>query len=260
MNYLPKGLIQMDAYTKSYTRVNNLMKKYFKVDNETHSMIFTGEKLECRAMARFETYGLFSVSDVVSTVAIMDLIVDDKYCAPLHMLSKITMDYKSIRNLTVKNVDYKVITLHNGDRFMTNIQLVKDKNVFVAAYQEFTTFGRIPYWIRYTDLFTILDQARSMCDLNLPIDHAIYETIHAYLSRSKDNLHLQYRYTDMGSPFEYVGMRDIGFSTDSATGRVMGAYFKDGLIPTLTNEFTHRHIYEDIIRGLPLVQTDINNP
>src|SRR5271170_6755540 len=107
--------------------------RFFKYDPKQKNLVFVGTKsLEVVVSSRFEVYGLFDVSDTVTTIGIAELIIDDKYRAKMFMLGKIEIAYSEIDTKEVDGVKYYVLTLQPGDRFICNTEIVKDSSIVYA--------------------------------------------------------------------------------------------------------------------------------
>lgn len=251
VSYNTEDVMAVTPYTKQYINIKDVS-KYFKYNPEKHTITFTGDSLVIHVPKRLEAYNLLHITDVVETVGVMDLIIDDTYQATLHMLAGVKVAPTEIATITVNNVPYLKMTLVTGNLFTTSTTVIKNKNIMYACYVEFVTRGNIPYTMGYDDLFSMFDQAGPMCGSKLPVDHAIFEVIFAHLSRNPDNRFQQYRHTDMTKPFEFIALRDVAYAPTSTNARLLGSYMDDGLNAALINVSEERQPFEDILRGIPL--------
>lgn len=241
-------------YPKPYTHVTDVG-RFFAYDAEKHEMRFIGDSLEIRVPKRFEVYGLLNIAEAVEAVGVMDLIIDDAYQASLHLLAKIVVEPREIGKLTVKGVEYVVLRLGHGDRFIANTQVVKDAGIVYALWVEFITRGNPIYTMDYRALGTMFNTAKSMCGANLGVDRVVLEVIIAHLARDPDRLFTQYRHTDMRGAYEFIPLRSVSYAPDSTTGRVAGSYFSEGVNSSLVHENHERRPFEDLLRGLPVQAT-----
>ncbi len=211
--------------------------------------------LEVRVPARYTNYGMLNVSDSVETIGLMDMIFDDKYRAGWHCLVTFKSSPSEIDAMTYNGMDYRILRYVRGDKFMISAQVMKNKNVVFAVYVEPITRGFIPYWMTIDDVNVLLDQSSYMCDSKLPIDHALLEAVYAHLMRNAENKFQRYRHTDMKGPMAFVGLRNVMYSPDSTTARLMGSYgFDQGLVASLVDQTDRRQLVEDLFRGVPLEQ------
>jgi hypothetical protein len=55
-------------------------------------------------------------------------------------------------------------------------------------------------------------------------------------SRDKDDLHLEYRHTDMKGERVNISIRDVTHGPKDVTAKLLGSYFNDGLVSPLLVE------------------------
>jgi len=224
---------------------------YFKHDPKKKTLTFIGKSLRAVIPKRYETYGLMSVTNTVQTIGIMDLIIDEKFNAHLHLMGLIEMDPSDISSETIDGIEYLALTFTSGDLFLTNTTIVKNQALIYAIYTEFVDRGKMIYTMGYEDLIWLFDSAKEMCDAALPMDHAMFEVIYAHLARKADDKFVPYRYTDMKGDFSFIPLRDVSFAPNSTTARLMGSYFSDSTLASLLNENETRRNFEDLLRGAP---------
>jgi hypothetical protein len=82
-----------------------------------------------------------------------------------------------------------------------------------------------------------------------PVDHSVYEVIFAHLSRSKDDSTVPYRNTDMKDDFKRIQLSDVSHAARSTSGRIIGAYSKDGINAALVNQNVSNSKIEDLLRS-----------
>ena len=228
--------------------------KFFKTDTKNKIMTFIGDTLDIFVLKRFENQDLISISDKVNCVGIMDMVINNEYNAQLHLLSIIQMSVTETSTITIEGKEYYKFSLTHGDIFMHNTQLVKNQSVIYAVYVEFLTRGNLPYHLSYDKLATVFDSAKEVCDVNLPVNHAIFEMMYSHLSRSKENKFQQYRYTDMKDDFDFIGLNNVAYAPDSTSARMLGSYFSDGTLASLLHKNEKPAIFEDLLRGKPIGQ------
>jgi hypothetical protein len=151
--------------------------------------------------------------------------------------------------LMLGDIQYVKLSLSNGCKFICNTERIADSAIVYAAWMEFITRGRLPYWITYDALATLFDQAKSMCDQNINVDHVVLELIFSHLCRDPDNLAIQYRHTDRAKLFKAIALRDVGYATTSTTSRLMGSYFGAALNSSLLQTTEDHSEIEDLLRS-----------
>ncbi len=224
-------------YTKDYEHITDI-DQFFDYNDTTKEMVFTGISLICYIPQRYETYHLLTMADTVTTLAVFDMIFEDRFQASLLMLTTIEMEPDDVSKIMVGDVAYIKLTLSTGARFICNTERIADSAITYAVWMEFITRGKLLYSIGYDKLATLFDKAQALCGINLAADHVILEMIYSHLSRAQDNMTVQYRHTDQKDPFTLIPLRSVGYATDSTASKLNGSYFGSALNSSLiqTNE------------------------
>lgn len=237
-------------YTKSLTNITDIS-KYFK-KNKDFSMSFMGEKLEIRIPRKFTQHGVLVISDTVTTPGIVDLIIDDTYQASLNLLASITIEPSDMGQMTYEGIEYLVLYLKQGDKFMTSTRAIQDPHIVYVLWTEFITNGGVPYWYNYDGLLKIFDHVRELTGQGIGVSRSVYEGIIAHISRDKNKLSVQYRQTDMKKPMELVALKSVSQAPTGTIARLNGSYFRDeGLTSALRYQVDQQQPFENILRGLP---------
>jgi hypothetical protein len=233
--------------------------RFFIYDAKEKIMVFNSEKLVVSVPTRYGSYNLLDISETVTTIAVMDLVIDDKYQASLTMLAKIEMEYSDTSRKMVDGVEYHVFTLYKGDKFMCNTELVKDSSTVFAIYSEMITKGHPIYTLNYENISHLFDKTKQISGVNLnKVDHVIFEIIYSHIARLKDNLSVQYRHTEMTEPYKFIGLRNIAYSTTSSNARILGSYFDSGLNSSLLTDVTTISPLEQLLRTILLIFIPMN--
>ena len=234
-----------DAAMAGYRKIESIEKYFTIVDG---AMIFTGEKLEVRIPERYGVYSLLDIGDTVTAISIVDLIFDGKERCGSIMMAMVELDNHGLETVEIDGIPYIVVTLLNGDRFITNTRVMQNKNVVYAVFMEFMARGKLPYWIDYTTIFRLFDQSGPMCGVKIPVDHAIWEMIYSHLWRDAQNRYLQYRFTDMKGPGVMIGLTAINYATTNTSTKLIGANFPVGLNSALVQPAKNHAVVEDLLR------------
>lgn len=242
------GPMAETPYQKDYVHTKDI-DRFFEYDDLTKTMTFTSESLVVYIPYRYSVYNLLTLADTVTTLGIVDLVIDDTYHAGLLMLATIEMEPDSVDMVMIGDLQYVKLTLSNGCKFICNTDRISDSSIVCSLWMEFITRGKPIYNIGYDTLSTLFDQAKSMCDQNIPVDHVVFEVIYSHLCRDPDNLSIQYRHTDMTKDFKMIALRDVGYATVSTTSRLLGSYFFQGLNASLLQTTTERSDIEDLLRS-----------
>jgi len=240
-------IMKATPYTKQYQKITDL-DHYFSYDPKRKEMTFIGTSLVVYIPQRYSVWNLLTISDTITTLGVVDLIIDDTYQCGLLMLTTIEMEPDDVGNITVGDIQYLVVTLRQGSRFVCNTERIADSAIVYALWMEFITRGKLIYNIDYDTLATLFDQAGPMCDASLNVDRVIFEVIYAHLCRDPENLAIQYRHTKMTEDFKLIELRNVGYATSSTTSRLMGSYFSTALNSSLIQTSTAHNDVENLLR------------
>lgn len=235
-------------YLKEYQKIKDI-DRFFEYDDRQKTMTFIGETLTVYIPARYQTYNLLNLSDTVTTLGIVDLIINDTFQAGLLMLALIEMEPDDVQTIMIGELQYVKLTLGTGCKFICNTDRIADGSIVYAVWMEFITRGNLIFNMDYTTLARLFDQTTSMCDQKIPVDHVVFEVIFSYLCRDKDNLSIPYRHTDKKKDFEMIALRNVGYATDSTTSKLLGSYFREALNSALINVSNTHSDVEDLFRS-----------
>lgn len=240
--------MSVNPYKKELIHIKDI-DQFFEYNSETKEMTFIGEALEVLIPKRYEVYNYLTISDTVKTLAVLDMIINDTYHVGLLALTTIEMEADDVSTIMIGEIQFVALTLSKGSRFICNTERIADGDIVYSLWMEFITRGKLLYNIDYDTLSTLFDQAKSMCDTNIDVDHVIFETIYSHLSRDPNNLSVQYRHTDMKEAFKLISLRSVGYATTSTTSRLLGSYFGSALNSSLIQEVQERTPVEDLLRS-----------
>jgi hypothetical protein len=223
--------------------------KYFNYDDKNKRMTFTGKRLLVHIPKRYESRNLVEIGNTVKTLGILNLIIDDRYYAPICMLAKINIVPDNIQIVDKFGVDYYELELSNNGIFIDHTETIKDGSFIYDIFVEFITLGRLPYFFTYESSTNIFDKSKELTNTSLWVDHVIFEMISAHLHRDSEDVSVFYRHTDMKKEAQYIPLRSISLSTESTTSKLLGSYFDDGLTASLVTENTEHKDIENYLRS-----------
>lgn len=226
--------------------MDNEMKKYFKdVDGE---VIFTGKTMEVFIPKRYENQDLVLVQDFIRTLAIFEVLIDDKIRKGFLLPALITMLPHETYSANIDGVDYYVGKFITGDKFMTSKTVLKQGHIAYFMFLEFISLGNLPSFIGYEEVAFLFDRAASMCGVKLDFNHSVFEMIYAHLFRDAKDLTKKYRHTDMKKKPAFIELRSVTWGTDSTTSKLVGSYLGDGLNSALVNQSDQPSELENLFR------------
>lgn len=212
------------------------------------SFVFIGNKMTIIIPRRYETYNLLHISNDVETLAIFEVIVDDKDSFGFLLPAVVTMEPSRVFTTTKDDVDVAMLEFQTGDKVIVNDTILKQPYISYMMFLEFVALGNLPKFLSYEDAAFLFDKSREICNANLRVNHSIFEMIFAHLFRDPDDLTKKYRHTDMTKKPAFIELRSVTYGTDSTTAKLIGAYMNDGINAAIVNPSDQRHDLEDLLR------------
>jgi len=217
-------------------------KQYFKsVDGK---MIFTGKELKVLIPKKYEEQKLLFIEDVITTLAILRLEINDMFYSNIMILAKIDIIPSVVSSVTIDGEDYLELTLKDGDVFINNTVIIKTGELLYKIFVSFLALGKIPKFISYKDIHSLFDGDFKYCGLKLRVNRIIFELIYAHMHRDPDNLTTFYRHTTMLKNPAVIALHQIAYGPESHMTKITGSYMKEGIVSSLVNDPPPGAVYE----------------
>lgn len=241
----------MSPYATNLSPISDVS-KYFRKNPKDFSMTFIGKSLELRIPLRFENEGALSISDTVTTLGVMDMIIDDQYQTALNILASITIAPSEMSNMTYRGIEYLVLKLKEGDTFMTSYRVIKDAHSIYVIWKEFVNGGKLPYFFDYKSFLKIFENVRELTGSGIGVSQSVFEGIVAHICRDQNDIAKQYRLTDMKKPMKLVPLNSVSQAPTGTLARLNGNYFRnEGITSALRHQVEQQQPFENLLRGIP---------
>lgn len=195
----------------------------------------------------YEKYKRLKITDKVSTLGIFTIEIGDKtagFCIP----GMLTMCPSSTEYVIHDGIECVKCTFEKGDVFIDSDDFVRESNIAYVMFTECLEKANIPKFMSYDDLATLFDMISRYTGFNAGVNHAGFEMLYAYLTRSANNLGVQYRYTDMKQPPYYMKLKDVPHVAQSTTTKLLGAYLTDSMTVSMVNASDDVSDVEELLR------------
>lgn len=224
----------------------SILKKFSQKDPDS-PVIFTGDKCVVTILQKLENYECLSIKDTVTTLGVFDMEVDG-VLSGCFMAARVEMMPSEIETITVDGKGYVVLTFHKGDVFFKTTKCVVEDKLPFYVWLEYIKYGNVLKSMSYYEQAALFDRMRISSSMSFPVDHVVYETIFAHLSRDPNDFTVPYRNTDMKGDFMRIQLSDVAHSARSTSGRIVGSYFKDGVNSALNSPSEASSPVEDLLR------------
>jgi len=223
--------------------------KYFKRDKVTNKVYFIGTKLEIFVSVRFENYKCLKTDNDLTTLALFDMIIDDKIEDAFFLPAVITMEPSSMKTVTVGDNKFIKATFQYGDCFIANTVVSKTTDFGYVIFYELINSGNRSKHLTYDKIAKIFDILGNVCDVKAQTNRKTAELLMSWIYRDKKNLSIFYRQTDMKEPPQELMFKDTAHAAISATGKLIGNYWDDSIRSAIVNPATDLSDVEENLRS-----------
>ena len=220
------------------------------IELKGNKYIVTANKLQAKISDRWQMYGSLDIGQSITSIGVMDIEIDDKYTCGLFLLANINLKPSVVEKITIDGQVFNLLTFKKGDVFISNKSVVKNVDAVFNSYREYIDGNGTLDLMDYNKYNSFLDQAKEVCDANIPVDRAMLEVIYSFIFRNKDDLLEVYRHTDMDkTEYQKIPLKAYHISAKNTLSKIAESYTFDGIISSLVNENKDKSILEDIIRS-----------
>jgi hypothetical protein len=132
--------------------------------------------------------------------------------------------------------EYYKLVFNQNNVFIKNHNIIKDTSMFYRLFVTFVSLGKVPEYISYENLPYIFDIIQYITSYSLNSRRTVFELMFGELVRNKDNLFERYRNSNMKGEYKSISMHDLVHAGKTVTSKLMGGYFRDGLVASLLIE------------------------
>lgn len=210
---------------------------------------------------RFEQSGLAEISDQVTSILMLGVIVGDKF-GFLGGMVKVVLKPGDIYEETIGNDRYFMLDFEPGDVVIESLTVPMDSNIGYYYYLEFTKYARIPWYFDETGLLGVYDESKFYTGKSMGTSNQAIRVLYALTCRDPDNLDIPFRYSnelkDPSKKPRIIGINNPGQLLNSTFSRLASGYMSDNIISGILNPDTKVTHLEEVIRGLPAAGGDNN--
>lgn len=203
---------------------------------------------------RFEQSNLAEISDTVTSILMIGIIVGDYY-GFLGGMVKVNMHPGDIYEETIGNDRYFMLEFEPGDVVIESLTVPMDSNIGYYYYLEFTKYARIPWYLDVSDLLSVYDEAKFYTGKSMGTSNQAIRVFYALTQRDPKDLGIPFRYSsslkDLNVKPRIIGINNPGQLLNSTFSRLASGYMTDNIISGILNPDTKVTHLEEVIRGLP---------
>lgn len=205
--------------------------------------------------ARFETRGMLNVGKDVFSLAIIPIIIEEKYYAILNILSMAQLQPLTIQKISIDDVEYYELGFEPGCVLFKTKNVVKNADLVYLAFDELVQKGNVPWYMDYEDMGRIFDSAKRYAGVNIGSNPEITSLIISLISRQKSDLTKYYRhglktFADLTkSKAEFIPLKSVIYNATGTLDRIAGSYMSDGVVSSLVMPTKESDQIEKLLRA-----------
>jgi hypothetical protein len=195
---------------------------------------------------RFEKVGLLRISETVETLAVMALVVGNKYRV-YNMAVRITINPFRTEKVLIDNKDYYVFSFKKGQDF-THREVLRDTDIIKPIVEETLIKGNYPFFINYEDAKILYDGFKNYIGNNIASDDNVVDMFISLNARTKKSSSRHWRHRLPDDELEWIGIGKVGLSRNDGFNRLTGAYLREGLVASSLDEKDRKTEIEKILK------------
>lgn len=201
--------------------------------------VMTTKPCKVHIPVRFEEKDLASISNRVSTIGIIAIIVDDKYYAISVTPSYIRLEPTYVNKIKIGDVGYYELQFEEGSTVFTSTDLVKQDVLTYYIYNEIIAGGKVPWYLQYSDIIRLFDNSYKFTGAKVGANLAIMDMVACTICRDPKDVTKFYRHQyknitqEVTDPPEILPLRNVSYGASNTTAKLLGSYFSDGMTSAL---------------------------
>lgn len=224
------------------TRNTELIRSYFKkVKNTT----ITTTDITIYIPARYTSIGLATISSVVETL-MMYAIVDKQgnYGVCIAPIIGKLIPSSPAYNVLIDGVEYIALPFEAGQTVIANNTMLCNDSFIYNIFQEFFINGKVPWFFGYEDLSNLLLEAKKYASSSTGDNPIIIEVLTSVMARVANNKKVFYKSVIKSKDDlnkikpSYIGVSDRYYNFDTTVGKIVGGYFKEGILNAVVEQET----------------------
>lgn len=204
---------------------------------------------------RFTGKNLGSIGTDTSSFGIFPIILKDtNEYGVLSVTSIVKLSPFTTDIIVIDEEEYYEFYFEANTVIIENINVVRKDTLMFNIMDEFIIKGKVPWYMSLEDLAKFLDTANSHAGSRVAENPEMIEMLTALISRDKNNLKNQIRYTakDKGyinKNISYIPLASVMYAVTGTANKIIGAYMDEGITSALVTETTEPSNIEKLLRN-----------
>jgi len=218
-----------------FKRNPEVIKKALVIKN---NMTMTTKKLRVFFPVRYLKKNLAVIKNTAKVVSIYMLVDEDDNYAIINAPNIQELMFFETDDVTLDNIQYKVLMFEENQTFIPNNNILQLDQFMYNLYDEFFVKGNVPMFMSYNDVYKIFLESKKYANSRVGESRVAYELLTSLVSRASTDKDIFIRHTKDPSnrEVEFVGLSDIFYSYSSTGSKLIGGYFKYGVVNAIVKQ------------------------
>jgi len=185
---------------------------------------------------RYAERGLAQYGSQTYVYGVFAIIVGDKYSV-FNLCGMIKLNPNRVLKENISGVDYRVLEFTKDTVVILQNEVVKKDVLMFNIMDELMFKGKVPWFIGYDDLGSLLDTAKLHAGSNISSNLTVIELLISIMARDSKDLTKFYRVSkDHTTRPVILGLANVQLIAGNVLNKLAGSRMGDGLVSALVNQ------------------------
>lgn len=228
-------------------RNNKKVKSYFTTSKNITS---TTEDISIVFPARYINKKLAYIDTEIKVIGIFAVIDKNNNYATVSAPIFLTLTPSTKELITINDnlKDYYQLTFPKNTVVIPNTNCIVRDNFIYDLYDEFFSYGKIPFYLDYNDVSNLFSKAKEYTKTSIGNDMLAFELFASVITRSSKDKTKFLRHMKDKSNYTYVGIKDMIYSYNNTGAKLFGNYLAKGINSAIVENETRSSKTTEILR------------
>lgn len=228
----------------SLKREPQVIQKYLTNKEDAY---FTSHAMVIEFPQWYEVKGLYKNESVHYLYGIFAMIVGDSYSVSL-IPTVVTTSPVAVKEIDRDGVPYIQLLYAAGSKVLQSNKAIMQPFLAYDFFDGFFMQAKVPWFVEYEDLCTLMDNTVSYGGTNLGINQTSNELLCSFIARSAKDKRKFFR-VNPTEKVAFVDLMDVRYSSLSTVNKLAGNYFNESLVSALVHKETQPTTLEKHVRN-----------
>jgi hypothetical protein len=150
----------------------------------------------------------------------------------MNACANLTLTPAEVNQIKIDGEEYLEFVFVKG-QVVTTTRIVRDSDLLYEMNKYFYTFGRVPWFMSYSDVSRVMKMHKEYGGLNISPNNIPFEVVTSKICRDPKDKFKFFRHGNMvGNPV-VVPFNSVLFNATNTTAKLLGNYLSDGFTSAL---------------------------